>query len=147
MKETFHVTFNEANEAIRYTNTKGANINFNEYISFHDDEILIPRKTPNQYTRARCYPKNDHEDIGKLTAKGDIGFFIGMLRHLQEYFKRNTILRRTSGELVIQKTRLYNVVNHEVKICVSIHLTDYQLAGIFTKVVPQERFNYLVRRL
>nr|GEZ16728.1 retrovirus-related Pol polyprotein from transposon TNT 1-94 [Tanacetum cinerariifolium] len=27
--------------------------------------------------RALCYPKNDHEDIGKLCAKGDIGFFIG----------------------------------------------------------------------
>nr|GEY31805.1 hypothetical protein [Tanacetum cinerariifolium] len=26
---------------------------------------------------AFCYPKNDREDIGKLGAKGDIGFFIG----------------------------------------------------------------------
>ncbi|GJZ34845.1 retrovirus-related pol polyprotein from transposon TNT 1-94, partial [Tanacetum coccineum] len=26
---------------------------------------------------ALCYPKNDREDIGKLSAKGDIGFFIG----------------------------------------------------------------------
>nr|GEU56975.1 retrovirus-related Pol polyprotein from transposon TNT 1-94 [Tanacetum cinerariifolium] len=26
---------------------------------------------------AICYPKNDREDIGKLGAKGDIGFFIG----------------------------------------------------------------------
>nr|GEX83036.1 ribonuclease H-like domain-containing protein [Tanacetum cinerariifolium] len=26
---------------------------------------------------ALCYPKNDHEDIDKLGAKGDIGFFIG----------------------------------------------------------------------
>ncbi|GJW64052.1 retrovirus-related pol polyprotein from transposon TNT 1-94 [Tanacetum coccineum] len=26
---------------------------------------------------ALCYPKNDSEDIGKLVAKGDIGFFIG----------------------------------------------------------------------
>nr|GEY11470.1 hypothetical protein [Tanacetum cinerariifolium] len=26
---------------------------------------------------ALCYPKNDREDIGKLRAKGDIGFFIG----------------------------------------------------------------------
>nr|GFC74318.1 retrovirus-related Pol polyprotein from transposon TNT 1-94 [Tanacetum cinerariifolium] len=26
---------------------------------------------------ALCYPKNDLEDIGKLSAKGDIGFFIG----------------------------------------------------------------------
>nr|GEV90847.1 retrovirus-related Pol polyprotein from transposon TNT 1-94 [Tanacetum cinerariifolium] len=28
-------------------------------------------------TTTLCYPKNDHEDIGKLGAKGDIGFFIG----------------------------------------------------------------------
>nr|GEU58032.1 hypothetical protein [Tanacetum cinerariifolium] len=27
--------------------------------------------------KALCYPKNDHKDIGKLGAKGDIGFFIG----------------------------------------------------------------------
>ncbi|GKF07734.1 retrovirus-related pol polyprotein from transposon TNT 1-94 [Tanacetum coccineum] len=27
--------------------------------------------------RALCYPKNDREDIGKLSVKGDIGFFIG----------------------------------------------------------------------
>nr|GFC43181.1 retrovirus-related Pol polyprotein from transposon TNT 1-94 [Tanacetum cinerariifolium] len=26
---------------------------------------------------ALCYPKNDREDVGKLGAKGDIGFFIG----------------------------------------------------------------------
>nr|GFB39697.1 integrase, catalytic region, zinc finger, CCHC-type, peptidase aspartic, catalytic [Tanacetum cinerariifolium] len=26
---------------------------------------------------ALCYPKNDREDIGKIGAKGDIGFFIG----------------------------------------------------------------------
>nr|GFB57648.1 retrovirus-related Pol polyprotein from transposon TNT 1-94 [Tanacetum cinerariifolium] len=26
---------------------------------------------------ALCYPKNDHEDIRRLAAKGDIGFFIG----------------------------------------------------------------------
>ncbi|GKA83581.1 hypothetical protein Tco_0805176 [Tanacetum coccineum] len=28
-------------------------------------------------TLTLCYPKNDCEDIGKLGAKGDIGFFIG----------------------------------------------------------------------
>nr|GEV68788.1 hypothetical protein [Tanacetum cinerariifolium] len=28
-------------------------------------------------TEALCYPNNDREDIGKLGAKGDIGFFIG----------------------------------------------------------------------
>nr|GEW92366.1 integrase, catalytic region, zinc finger, CCHC-type, peptidase aspartic, catalytic [Tanacetum cinerariifolium] len=30
-----------------------------------------------QYKWALCYPKNDREDIGKLGAKGDIGFSIG----------------------------------------------------------------------
>nr|GFC22721.1 retrovirus-related Pol polyprotein from transposon TNT 1-94 [Tanacetum cinerariifolium] len=32
---------------------------------------------------ALCYPKNDREDIGKLGAKGDIGFFIGSKLGLQ----------------------------------------------------------------
>nr|GEX32633.1 retrovirus-related Pol polyprotein from transposon TNT 1-94 [Tanacetum cinerariifolium] len=32
---------------------------------------------------ALCYPKNDREDIGKLGAKGDIGFFIGSKHKLQ----------------------------------------------------------------
>ncbi|GKA04572.1 retrovirus-related pol polyprotein from transposon TNT 1-94 [Tanacetum coccineum] len=34
---------------------------------------------------ALCYPKNDHEDIGKLGAKGDIGFFIGYSTHSCAY--------------------------------------------------------------
>ncbi|GJZ84647.1 hypothetical protein Tco_0649986 [Tanacetum coccineum] len=36
-------------------------------------------------TKALCYPKNDHEDIGKLGAKGDIGFFIGYFANLCAY--------------------------------------------------------------
>ncbi|GKB76288.1 retrovirus-related pol polyprotein from transposon TNT 1-94 [Tanacetum coccineum] len=32
-----------------------------------------------------CYPKNDHEDIGKLGAKGDIGFFIGYSANSRAY--------------------------------------------------------------
>nr|GEX60465.1 integrase, catalytic region, zinc finger, CCHC-type, peptidase aspartic, catalytic [Tanacetum cinerariifolium] len=42
---------------------------------------LINSKKPNicflYVLWALCYPKNDCEDIGKLGAKGDIGFFIG----------------------------------------------------------------------
>nr|GFB62976.1 retrovirus-related Pol polyprotein from transposon TNT 1-94 [Tanacetum cinerariifolium] len=30
---------------------------------------------------ALCYTKNDHEDIGKLGTKGDIGFFIRIIRN------------------------------------------------------------------
>ncbi|GJW99384.1 hypothetical protein Tco_0183298 [Tanacetum coccineum] len=32
-----------------------------------------------------CYPKNDREDIGKLGAKGDIGFFIGYSTNSSAY--------------------------------------------------------------
>nr|GFC38546.1 retrovirus-related Pol polyprotein from transposon TNT 1-94 [Tanacetum cinerariifolium] len=42
---------------------------------------LINGKKPNisflHVFGAFCYPKNDRKDIGKLGAKGDIGFFIG----------------------------------------------------------------------
>nr|GEU82207.1 putative ribonuclease H-like domain-containing protein [Tanacetum cinerariifolium] len=42
--------------------------------------------------RALCYPKNDREDIGKLDAKGDIGFFIGYFADSCAYiiFNRRT---------------------------------------------------------
>nr|GEY87876.1 retrovirus-related Pol polyprotein from transposon TNT 1-94 [Tanacetum cinerariifolium] len=42
-------------------------------------ELIIERKTDISFLHvfgALCYPKNDREDIGKLCAKGDIGFFI-----------------------------------------------------------------------
>ncbi|GJS84309.1 retrovirus-related pol polyprotein from transposon TNT 1-94 [Tanacetum coccineum] len=41
---------------------------------------------------ALCYPKNDHEDIGKLGAKGDIVFFIGYSANSYAYRVHN---RRT----------------------------------------------------
>nr|GEY81549.1 retrovirus-related Pol polyprotein from transposon TNT 1-94 [Tanacetum cinerariifolium] len=43
-------------------------------------ELINGRKPDISYLHvsdALCYPKNDREDIGKLCAKGDIGFFIG----------------------------------------------------------------------
>nr|GFC59350.1 putative ribonuclease H-like domain-containing protein [Tanacetum cinerariifolium] len=43
-------------------------------------ELIQGRKPDISYLHlfgALCHPKNDREDIGKLGAKGDIGFFIG----------------------------------------------------------------------
>nr|GEU72252.1 Gag-Pol polyprotein [Tanacetum cinerariifolium] len=44
------------------------------------------------YLGALCYPKNDREDIGKVGAKGDIGFFIGYSADSRAYrvFNRRT---------------------------------------------------------
>ncbi|GJR55421.1 hydroxymethylglutaryl-CoA lyase, mitochondrial [Tanacetum coccineum] len=46
----------------------------------------------------------------------------GMPGLLQEYFWRNSILRRKAGGLVLEKARLYSVVNCEGIICFSIRL-------------------------
>ncbi|GJY15156.1 retrovirus-related pol polyprotein from transposon TNT 1-94 [Tanacetum coccineum] len=43
---------------------------------------------------ALCYPKNDREDIGKLGAKGDIGFFIGYSANSCSYRVYNRSIRK-----------------------------------------------------
>nr|GFB01966.1 hypothetical protein [Tanacetum cinerariifolium] len=49
-------------------------------------ELINRRKSDISFLHvfgALCFPKNDREDIGKLGAKGDIGFFIGSKPRLQ----------------------------------------------------------------
>nr|GEU71002.1 hypothetical protein [Tanacetum cinerariifolium] len=51
-------------------------------------ELIQGRKPDISYLHvfgALCYPKNDREDIGKLGAKGDIGFFIGYSANFVAY--------------------------------------------------------------
>nr|GEV04329.1 hypothetical protein [Tanacetum cinerariifolium] len=49
---------------------------------------------------ALCYPKNDREDISKLGAKGDIGFFIGYSANSVAYrFKTQSTSGQISSEL------------------------------------------------
>ncbi|GJS79865.1 hypothetical protein Tco_0729746 [Tanacetum coccineum] len=66
MKETYHVTFSEDDEAISQSSTEGDAINFNENRSFPDDEFLEPRNSvspeePHVFTSADDHPAlNDH---------------------------------------------------------------------------------------
>nr|GFD02076.1 retrovirus-related Pol polyprotein from transposon TNT 1-94 [Tanacetum cinerariifolium] len=57
---------------------------------------------------ALCYPKNDREDIGKLGAKGDIGFFIGS--GLDLTYAPSTITKQqpTEGELDLLFEAMYD---------------------------------------
>nr|GEX06930.1 retrovirus-related Pol polyprotein from transposon TNT 1-94 [Tanacetum cinerariifolium] len=52
---------------------------------------------------ALCYPKNDREDIGKLGAKGDIGFFIGYsadsLMAYEQHSLKPGLQSMTSGQI------------------------------------------------
>ncbi|GJV44671.1 hypothetical protein Tco_1429207 [Tanacetum coccineum] len=66
MKETYHVTFSEDDEAISQSSTEGDAINFNENRLFPDDEFLEPRNSvspeePHVFTSADDHPAlNDH---------------------------------------------------------------------------------------
>nr|GFB68523.1 retrovirus-related Pol polyprotein from transposon TNT 1-94 [Tanacetum cinerariifolium] len=68
---------------------------------------------------ALCYPKNDREDIGKLGAKGDIGFFIGysadscayrIYNQLDLTYAPSTITKQqtTEGELDLLFEAMYD---------------------------------------
>ncbi|GKA09948.1 retrovirus-related pol polyprotein from transposon TNT 1-94 [Tanacetum coccineum] len=56
---------------------------------------------------ALCYPKNDCEDIGKLGAKGDIGFFIGYSTNSCAYRVYN---RRTKKIMEIMNVTFDNLL-------------------------------------
>nr|GEY41487.1 hypothetical protein [Tanacetum cinerariifolium] len=55
LEETYHVTFNKADEVITHTNIEGDKINFNENRSFPDEEFLVPRRNPSQCTGNNGY--------------------------------------------------------------------------------------------
>ncbi|GKE47446.1 retrovirus-related pol polyprotein from transposon TNT 1-94 [Tanacetum coccineum] len=63
--------------------------------------------------RALCYPTNDSEDLGKLKAKADIGFFVGYAPNRKGY-------------------RIYN--KHTRQIMETIHVTFDELTGQTTPV-------------
>nr|GFC99772.1 hypothetical protein [Tanacetum cinerariifolium] len=59
---------------------------------------------------ALCYPENDREDIGKLGAKGDIGFFIGYSadsRAYRIYNRRTKKIMETINVLFDELSSMY----------------------------------------
>nr|GEZ18154.1 retrovirus-related Pol polyprotein from transposon TNT 1-94 [Tanacetum cinerariifolium] len=67
-------------------------------VSIRHHTSLFKAKKPNiSYLHvfgALCYSKNDREDIGKLGAKGDIGFFIGYSANYVAYRVYNQRIRK-----------------------------------------------------
>nr|GEU63359.1 retrovirus-related Pol polyprotein from transposon TNT 1-94 [Tanacetum cinerariifolium] len=65
-------------------------------------ELINGRKSDISFLhvfRALCYPKNDREDLGKLGAKGDIGFFIGYSADSCAYRFKPRLQSMTSGQI------------------------------------------------
>ncbi|GKC63240.1 hypothetical protein Tco_1095838 [Tanacetum coccineum] len=71
MRETYHVTLNEDDEAISQANTEGDEINFNEKISFHDDEFLVLRNKTHQCSRNDYFPYHSIADDHHVYHKPD----------------------------------------------------------------------------
>nr|GEZ32839.1 retrovirus-related Pol polyprotein from transposon TNT 1-94 [Tanacetum cinerariifolium] len=63
---------------------------------------------------ALCYLKNDYEDIGKLSAKGDIGFFIGYSANSIAYRVYN---RRTKNIMETMNDILFDLLHNEYLGC------------------------------
>nr|GFB25746.1 retrovirus-related Pol polyprotein from transposon TNT 1-94 [Tanacetum cinerariifolium] len=57
---------------------------------------------------ALCYPKNGREDVGKLGAKGDIGFFIGSRLDLTYAPSTITMQQPSEGELDLLFEAMYD---------------------------------------
>ncbi|GKD79336.1 retrovirus-related pol polyprotein from transposon TNT 1-94, partial [Tanacetum coccineum] len=119
-----------------------------------------------------CYPTNDYDDVGKLKAKADIGIFVGYAPTRKAYRiypksikvlpsplqKLNTspyqdVVLKSSGcalnyetmDLRSTKFRCIVTIKVERKV-VELYFveTKYQLADIFTKALPRERFATLL---
>ncbi|GKB04069.1 retrovirus-related pol polyprotein from transposon TNT 1-94 [Tanacetum coccineum] len=64
---------------------------------------------------ALCYPKKDHEDIGKLGAKGDIAFFIG--------YSTNSCAYRVYNRRTRKITETMNVTFYELLAIAYVHFS------------------------
>nr|GEU60915.1 retrovirus-related Pol polyprotein from transposon TNT 1-94 [Tanacetum cinerariifolium] len=77
-------------------------------------ELIHSRKPDISYLHvfgALCYLKNDREDIGKLGAKGDIGFFIGYSANLVAYRVYNQRTRKIMETMNVTFDELHYIMN------------------------------------
>ncbi|GJY61991.1 retrovirus-related pol polyprotein from transposon TNT 1-94 [Tanacetum coccineum] len=74
--------------------TKFNNQVFKEYFNSVGISSQASSVRTSQQNGALCYLKNDREDIGKLGAKGDIGFFIGYSANFYAYRVYNRRTRK-----------------------------------------------------
>nr|GEY55387.1 Gag-Pol polyprotein [Tanacetum cinerariifolium] len=111
-----------------------------EFLQFKrlDIWVLVPGPNTIKPLTLRWLFKNKHDEENtviinktRLVVRGyhqeeEIDFeesFAQVARiHFQEYFRWNSILRRIVGEMVIKETRLYDAINRESRIRVSICL-------------------------
>ncbi|GJZ17753.1 retrovirus-related pol polyprotein from transposon TNT 1-94 [Tanacetum coccineum] len=76
-------------------------------------------------------PKNDHEDIGKLGAKGDVGFFLAM--DFEQRISKPELQGRTSGQISSELDLTYapsaitsqNPTEHELELLFEAMYDDY----------------------
>nr|GEY78764.1 retrovirus-related Pol polyprotein from transposon TNT 1-94 [Tanacetum cinerariifolium] len=128
------------------------------FIKCFNDDISVAKPTEKhlkEVKRIFCYFQGTvnmdlwyTKDSGfKLTAFSDVDY-----ARCKDTFKSTSGGTQFLGEKLLtdygfhfNKIPIY--CDSKSVIAISCNLTDYQLAGLFTKALPADRFNYLVRRL
>ncbi|GJS77206.1 retrovirus-related pol polyprotein from transposon TNT 1-94 [Tanacetum coccineum] len=93
---------------------------------------------------ALCYPKNDHEDIGKLGAKGDIGFFIGYSANSCAYGVYNRRTKKIMETMIVTFDELLTMAFEQSSLKLGLQsLTSGQISsGLDLPYAPWSTVSY-----
>nr|GFA07958.1 copia protein [Tanacetum cinerariifolium] len=89
---------------------------------------------------ALCYPKNDREDIGKLGAKGDIGFFIGSSANSVAYRVYNRRTRKIMETMNVTFDELSAMAFEQNSSRPGLQIARMEAIGIFLAYAAHKGF-------
>ncbi|GJW56530.1 retrovirus-related pol polyprotein from transposon TNT 1-94 [Tanacetum coccineum] len=122
------------------------------FIRRFDDDILVVQVNVDDIIFGSTHPRFSQPRSTSRRLKGS--FIIFEESHLQEYFQWGSILSPLDADTVnglwlLLQQDSYLLKEHMEKGTIELKFvkTNYQLADLFTKALPVDRFNYLVRCL
>ncbi|GJU01072.1 gag-pol polyprotein [Tanacetum coccineum] len=80
-------------------------------------ELIQERKPNVQYFHvfgSLCYPRNDHDDLGKMKPKADIGIFIGYSESSRDNSAENTLDNEdtpSSSSIIVEEDKAHQIVS------------------------------------
>ncbi|GJU71883.1 copia protein [Tanacetum coccineum] len=99
------------------------------------------------------YPKGSGFDLTAFLDADHAGCIdtskstFGGIQFLEAFGIRGVSARCAQVMLMQSSFRLWLQINNKIRCIATLSQTEYQLADMFTKALPEERFQYLVRRI